>query len=88
MKRYPLRMWSDTSGWVHAYSEQEEAAWAAKGWIPEDVFRAQRKPAPVPVSAPQETADADPSPNPASPAAGTVHLEPKRGPGRPRKVFA
>lgn len=86
MKRYPLRMWHDNSGWVHAYSAQEEEALSAKGFTPEDVFRAQRKPAPVPISAPQEPAVADPSPTPAAPAAGTVHLEAKRGPGRPRKA--
>ena len=88
MNRYPIRMWNDSSGWIHVTSAQDEAAWTAKGWIPEDVFRAQRAAASAPVSAPQEMVDADPPTTPATPAVGTVHLEEKRGPGRPRKVFA
>jgi len=83
MTRYPLRMWHDSSGWIHVSSAFEEAAWSCKGWVPEEVFRAQRA-VPVPVSSPPEIAVADPPSPPASPGVPAVHA--KRG--RPRKVAA
>jgi hypothetical protein len=75
MNRYPIRMWHSSSGWIHVTSVWDEAQWSAKGWIPEDVYRASKA-----VSAPPVSAVAD---LPIQADAGEGTVQPKRG--RPRK---
>ena len=72
---YPIRMWHDSSGWIHVNSIWEKDQWSAKGWVTEEARRAAKT-----VSAPPVSADAD-LPIQADTGPGTV--QPKRG--RPRK---
>lgn len=72
--KYPIRMWHDSSGWIHVTSVWDMEQWAAKGWVTEEAYRAKT------VSAPPVSVVAD---LPIQADAGPGTVQPKRG--RPRK---